>query len=664
MRAVLSGLAVALSLLSPRQWHLQPRRTTTSNIEHLTRLATSAMSSAVNRQNSLNQDVTGVDWMQGATLTSRPLSSRFPDEHDPDLRHVAAFPSRVSTQHLRTSSLPSTNSSQQSPGLHESGVVSESATARLANTASTTVTPSPRRARLSRTSPASTTPTRNARRPAVTPQQPGPIVSPALSPQRATTSDRKRASHGGYSFPCLPVLRKFFDKNDVKEYRCIAKQTSGQCKNSITDVGILREAKSILSKPCADIMLDEYRNVIRSLMCTTANHPKQKEQIESQWISRSAELPSDTGSLCFAGPSPRQREIDPQDLRGDSIRSLALNSRQEYMTNVENDGFAFCEQPRGSSAAFGPADADSRINNVPNDDTSRTRQVLDEIDESALSDLERISSESPSASRSSRQSADLMRSNEGRLSERGLFKPGQGYEWPPEKIRHEVTKLFNASLPTQKTSGSLYLIKAQDSGHVKIGYTLGDWQDRKSDIETRSGIHLDDRVAFEIRGLSFAVLLRLEKLVHTELSHYQRDLQLKKKTRAQHEWFEIEFQQAVDTAHFWLEKISTPGATLRQDFQFTEGSQEDWKNDESHSFHRDHKMRRQMWQAAMELPPKPTIREYLEQKWREDGRLWFAGCVVIFLASMVEPSMAMTVSGLLIALWTMCAQWVSENKGR
>ena len=622
------------------------------------------MSSAVDHQNSLNQDAIGVDWMQGATLTSRRMSPRFPDEHDPDLRHVAASPSRVSTQHLRTSSSPSTDSSQQSPGLHESGAVSESATARLANTPSTTVTPSPRRARLSRTSPASTTPTRNARRPAVTPQQPGPIVSPALSPQRATTSDRKRASHGGYSFPSLPLLRRFFDENDVKEYRCIAKQTSGQCKNSITDVGILREAKSILSKPCADIMLDEYRNVIRSLMCTTANHPKQKEQIESQWISRSAELPSDTGSLCFPGPSPRQREIDPQDLPGDVIRSLAFNSRQEYTTNVENDGFAFYEQPRGSSAAFGPADAHSRTNNVPNDDASRTRQVLDETDQSGLSDLERISSESPSASRSSRQPASLMGSGERRPSERDLFKPGQGYDWPPEKIRHEVIKLFNASLPTQKTSGSLYLIKAQGSGHVKIGYTLGDWQDRKSDIETKSGIHLDDRVAFEIRGLSFAVLLRLEKLVHTELSHYQRDLQLKKKTRAQHEWFEIEFQQAVDTAHFWLEKISTPGATLRQDFQFAEGSQEDWKNDESHSFHRDHKMRRQMWQAAMELPPRPTCWEYLEQKWRDVGRLWFAGSVVIGLASMVDPSMAVTVSGLLFVLWTMCAQWVSENKDR
>jgi hypothetical protein len=542
--------------------------------------------------------------------------------------------------------------------------VSESATARLANIASTIVTPTPRRARQSQTSPASTTPARNARRPAVTPQQPGTIISSPLSPQRATTSDRKRASHGGYSFPCLPVLRKFFDENDVKEYRCIAKQTSGQCKNFITDVGILREAKSILLKPCADILLDEYRNVIRSLMCTTANHPKQKEQIESQWTSRSAEVPSDTRSSCFAEPSPSQRKIGPQDLPGYGIRSLAFDSRQEYTSNAENDGFAFCEQPRGSSVALGLADAHSGINNVPNDDTPRTRQVSAEMDGSALSDPERIGSESPSASRSSRQSANLMVSSEGNPSKRGLFKPGQGYEWPPEKIRHEVTKLFNASLPTQKTSGSLYLVKAKESGHVKIGYTLGNWRERKSDIEAQSGVDLDDSVAFEINGLSFAVLLRLEKLVHTDLSHYQRDLQLKKKTRAQHEWFEIEFQQAVNTAHFWLEKISTPGATLRQDSQFTEGSQEDWKSDKLHSFHLDHERRRQTWQAAMELPPKPTVRENLEQKWREDGRLWFAGCVVIFLASMVEPSMAMAVSGLLIALWTMCAQWVSENKSR
>ncbi|GAB7324892.1 hypothetical protein MBLNU13_g08714t1 [Cladosporium sp. NU13] len=623
------------------------------------------MSSAVNLQNSLNQDVAGGDWMQGATFTSKPPSSRSTGEDDPNLRHVRALTSHVSTQHLRTPSFPSTESSRQIPGLHDAGVVSESATVHLANITSTSVTPSPRGARLSQTPPASTTPTRNARRPAMTPQQPGPIISSPLSPQRATTtSDRKRAPHGGYSFPCLPALRKFFDENDVKEYRCIAKQTSGQCKNSITDVAILREAKSILSKPCADIMPDEYRNVIRSLMCTTANHSKQKEKIESQWISRSAKVLSDTGSLCFAEPSPSQREIDPQDLPGYGIRSLAFDSWQEHSPNAENDGFPFCEQPRGSSAALGLADAHSRINDIPNEDTPRTRQVSAEMDGSTLSDLERISSESPSASRSSRESADLMVSNEETPSKRGLFKLGQGYDWPPEKIRHEVTKLFNASLPTQKTSGSLYLVKAKYSGHVKIGYTLGNLQERKSDIEAKSGVYLDNRVSFEITGLSFAVLLRLEKLVHTDLSHYQRDLQLKKKTRAQHEWFEIEFQQAVNTAQFWLEKISTPGATLREDFQITERNQELWENDELHSFHLDHEWRRQTWQAAMELPPKPTIRENFEQTWREHGRLWFAGCIVIFLASMVEPSMAMSVSGLLIALWTMCAQWISEKKSR
>lgn len=141
-------------------------------------------------------------------------------------------------------------------------------------------------------------------------------------------------------------------------------------------------------------------------------------------------------------------------------------------------------------------------------------------------------------------------------------------------------------------------------------------------------------------------------------------MQLKKKNRAQHEWFEIEFGQALKTAYFWLDKINTPGATLRHDSQFTEGSQEEWKNDESHGFHLDHERRRQAWQTAIKLPPKPTLRENLEQKWREIGRLWFAGCVVIYLASMVEPRLAMAVSGLLIALWTMCAQWVSENKIR
>lgn len=186
--------------------------------------------------------------------------------------------------------------------------MSDSATARLANIAPTTVNPSSRRARLSQTSPASTTPSRNARCLVMTPQQLGPIISSPLSPQRATTSERKRASQGGYSFSCLSILRKAFDEFDVKEYRCIARQTSRQCKNSITDASMLCEAKSILVKPCADITPDDYRNLIRSLMCTTAKHPKHKQKLESQWISRSAKIPSDTRSSCFVEPSPSQTD--------------------------------------------------------------------------------------------------------------------------------------------------------------------------------------------------------------------------------------------------------------------------------------------------------------------------------------------------------------------
>lgn len=413
----LSDFDVGLDPLSLCHWHLQPRRTTTSRIEHPTLLAKFSSlvfaMSPVNHKDSPNQDVSDLNWMPGVTLASRPSSSQHPGERDPDLRHAGTLSGHVSTQNLQTLSLPSTESSRQSPRLSESGVVSESVTARLANTPPTTFTPSPHRPGLSQTSPAFTTPTRNTRRPAVTPQQPRPIISSASSPRRVTTSGRKRPSYGGYSFPCLSALCKYFEENDVNEYRCIAKQTSGQCKNFITDVETLRQAKDILSNPCADTILSECRIVIRSLMCTTANHPKQQEQIESQWITRSAEIPGDTGSQDLTEPSPSQREIDPQDLLGDGIRSLASNSRQEYTPNIEDAGSMFCEQLRGSSAAIRPADTHPRINS--------TRQVSAEIDESALSDLEQTSSESPSASRSNRQSANPTVPDEEGRSKRDLF---------------------------------------------------------------------------------------------------------------------------------------------------------------------------------------------------------------------------------------------------
>jgi hypothetical protein len=159
--------------------------------------------------------------------------------------------------------------------------------------------------------------------------------------------------------------------------------------------------------------------------------------------------------------------------------------------------------------------------------------------------------ESPPNKRSSRKTFPVV----SRSSNRGnCFRKGGSCNWSPRKIREEVATLFKASLPTQRSSGSLYPLEAQDSGYVKIGYTLGDWHKRKSEIKKQAHIEMDDNNEHALEDIPFGVLLRLEKLVHTDLSEFQRYLPYSS-TEAQHEWFEIDFDVAKETAYFWMGRL-------------------------------------------------------------------------------------------------------------
>jgi hypothetical protein len=112
--------------------------------------------------------------------------------------------------------------------------------------------------------------------------------------------------------------------------------------------------------------------------------------------------------------------------------------------------------------------------------------------------------ESPPNKRSSRKTFPVV----SRSSNRGnCFRKGGSCNWSPRKIREEVATLFKASLPTQRSSGSLYPLEAQDSGYVKIGYTLGDWHKRKSEIKKQAHIEMDDNNEHALEDIPFAVLL-------------------------------------------------------------------------------------------------------------------------------------------------------------
>jgi hypothetical protein len=169
---------------------------------------------------------------------------------------------------------------------------------------------------------------------------------------------------------------------------------------------------------------------------------------------------------------------------------------------------------------------------------------------------------------------------------------------------------------------------------------------------------LDVNRSHAIQNVPYAVLLRLEEIVHTDLAYFQRDLPLKKKTRAQHEWFEIDFNIAVRTAEFWLDKISTPGTSLGENNQVTDDEKEqtNWSD-----IHRDHERRFRIWEMSADTPSKPSLWDGLQSAWHKFGMLWVGGWIVIFLAGMAERSSAMVASMLLMVLWSGSVLLILEN---
>jgi len=606
-------------------------------------------------------DVFNTYWMHDIASDVDFSGPQTPFQHNPGSAGNDASPGDIPARQSQTLPSPPTGSPNPSRP-HGIVTVSESAVPRLAGPPSPTVTHLPRHARPSRASSAFTTPTRDSRRVVSTPvSQPSGRKSSITSPSCLASASGRRNT---YNYPLFSTLQAEFRNNDLKQYRCLAKRGSGRCKNMIDNDETLDQVRRITAEPITRLTPDDVREVNRLLTCAEGGqYEKQQREIESTWKDEFPGFPSDFGALLFPGSLPCRRKSPSQAPPASDAQFRGKVRRQTHVDMGES------------------ADSDSRDAPGPEDGAPDSVYIRPWTTEALIQDskaLNEFNDPPPCScrdrsedSRSLAPEGDVMigsrsgnedtpdtsPSHECRYKADG-FTEGVSTTWSPTRVRQEVAELFNTPLPTQKTVGTLYLLKAEHSSHVKIGYTLGNWKERKSDIETKSGIILDANNTQAIQNIPYAVLLRLEQIVHTDLAPFQRHVPLKKKTRAQHEWFEIDFHIAKKTAEFWLDKISTPGTRLGDVDQVTDAEKEqtNWPG-----IHRDHERRFRVWDMVANTPPKPSWWNGLQSAWRKFGMLWVLGWIVIFLAGIAERSSAMVVSVLLMALWSGSVLWILEN---
>ncbi|TKA48781.1 hypothetical protein B0A55_13068, partial [Friedmanniomyces simplex] len=103
-------------------------------------------------------------------------------------------------------------------------------------------------------------------------------------------------------------------------------------------------------------------------------------------------------------------------------------------------------------------------------------------------------------------------------------------------------------------TGTLYIFHDPDTKHVKIGYTMDTLDTRFPNIVTQSKRDMLDRnTGRYLSGVPYVQLLRLEKLVHTDLAHYQRNLHVPttRGCKTQHEWFKVDVSHAKKMVDFW-----------------------------------------------------------------------------------------------------------------
>lgn len=144
------------------------------------------------------------------------------------------------------------------------------------------------------------------------------------------------------------------------------------------------------------------------------------------------------------------------------------------------------------------------------------------------------------------------------------FSLGSASTWSPWSLRCEVLALLWEPLPSPKSKGSIYAVEVDTADHgpmVKIGYTTRDVKVRLREIarEHQQPINLDTPIRRS--HIPILQLQRLEKLVHTDLAFFQRNLEVHRgrvhKTHG--EYFAVDLKTAENTIDMWRDIIEDLG---------------------------------------------------------------------------------------------------------
>lgn len=600
-------------------------------------------------------------WLFGTAMNSTTHHPPMPGQRSPGPSNKAAPSSRPSTPQCSRLLFPESSSKRPSH-LRELGTVSESAVGSHVDNPLVIVTPSDQRMQHPRSMSVSETPTRSSKNgKSESRQQPDAKNNDALFPQSISASAEKRP------YPCFFTIRdNFRNRAPVDNHQCIGKAGRGTCQQVIKDGGIVEDLRIIFAKPVEALGPEDMRGVIWSLLCPK-HFENQRKTIEAQWRTALPDFPEDSRSPQLTGSTPSKRRSSTVSRQPSESNSTSRQSSEHRLPRPES----------GDNDALIAADADITSSgrtdsHIPNLEVIETELV------SGSPSVEDIPQDTPSADE--RVDTGHWQGPPVTSVKRNLFRPqtkprrtssantsdeiksvhnpfvkGERSNWAPHRIRNEVAMLFLASLPIRKSSGSLYLLKAKCSGHVKIGYTLGDWKKRRTDIQSKSDVALDENTTHIIEGIPFAVLLRLEKLVHADLAYFQRDLPISR-TRTQHEWFEIDFAKAQQTARFWYDKMKMPHAFLDQSIYVASSEEEDRAN--WADLHQDRTQRIEDWRKSIR---HPTVFQNLWVTVCGSGKVWLTGFIAVFLGAMLDRSRTMDGAWLLVILWTVHLVSVSPS---
>lgn len=592
-------------------------------------------------------------WLYDTAVGPTTRHPPIPGQRSSGPSDKAGLSSGPSTPQCSRLLLPGSSSDRPSH-LRELGTKSESAVGSHIDNPLVIVTPSDQRMQHPRSMSVSGTPTRNSKNgKSESRQQPDVKNNDALFPQYISASAEKRP------YPCFWTIRRNFrNRVSVDDHQCIGKAGRGTCQQVIKDDGILEDLRIIFAKPVEALGPEDVQGVIWSLLCPK-HFENQRKTIEAQWQTALPDFPGDSRSPQLNGSTPgtwRSPTISRQPSEVNSTSRQSSEHRLPLPGSGGNDALTAADADITSSVQ-----TESHIPNLEIIETglvSESRSVEDLIQDTPSDDecvdfghrqclpVTSVKRNLFGAQKENRRTSSVNTSDKTK-SVHNRFVKGQRSNWAPQKIKNEVAMLFLASLPIEKSSGTLYLFKAKHSGHVKIGYTLGEWMKRRTGIQSKSDIDLDENTSHIIEGIPFAVLLRLEKLVHADLAYFQRDLPTSP-TRAQHEWFEIDFAKAQETAEFWYEKMKMPHAFLDPSIYVASSEEQDRAN--WADLHQNRTQRIEDWRKSIK---HPTVFQSLWMAFCSSCKIWLTGFVAVFLGAMLDRSRTMDGAWLLVILWTM-----------